>query len=193
MRTDERGLPALLSRDWTYLVLRGAIAVVFGVVAMLWPRSTVAALAVLWGVWALVDGASTLAQADAARTDRARWTLLATGALSLVVACLAILSPGLTAVALTWLLGLWLTARGVLECVLALVDQVGSARWVALIGALVDLFLGSLFLSNPGRGAVGIAVVLGFCALVWGLALLGLGLWARSRSRNPRDSASLEG
>jgi uncharacterized membrane protein HdeD (DUF308 family) len=194
MRTELLAPTSLLERDWTYLVLRGLLAVVFGVVAMIWPLSTVTALAVLWGVWALVDGASTLGQARSAPAPAVRWTLVAMGVLSLVVAFLAIFSPGLTAVALTWVLGLWLTARGVLECVLGLVDQIGSARWVTLLGALVDLFLGTLFLSNPGRGAVGIAVVLGLSALVWGAAVLALGVWSRRRARrNPRATTSLEG
>lgn len=127
-----------------------------------------------------MPGVSALAQAFGAQEGVTRWALVLTGLVSLVVAFLAIFRPGLTAVALTWVLGLWWTARGVLECVLGLVNHVGSTRWVALLGAL--------FLSNPG-GAVGIAVVLGLSALVWGVALLGLGLWVRrSRAVGAHDS-----
>ena len=86
-----------------------------------------------------------------------RWVLLVTGVASLVVAFFAIFSPGIAAEAITWVLGAWLLARGVLEVIVALVDRSGSARWVTLLNALVDVLLGTLLMSNPGGAAVGVA------------------------------------
>ena len=45
-----------LNLPWKMLLLRGAIGIVFGILAMVWPLETAIALALLWGIWALVDG-----------------------------------------------------------------------------------------------------------------------------------------
>jgi len=173
-----------LTLGWRPLVLRGVIAVVFGVVAMAWPSLTVDVLVVIFGVWALLDGLATLAQAFGDTRTVVRLALLATGLLSLVVAFLAIVSPAMAAVAVTWVLGIWLLARGVLEAVIALVDRIGTARWVLLLNALVDVLLGTLFVTNPGRAALGIAFVLGLVAFVWGLAWIALGVWTRTSAKD---------
>lgn len=176
---------SLLERSWPYLLTRGLIAVVFGVVAMAAPLSTVTALAVLWGFWALFDGAGSFAQAFKSTAPLTRRTLAATGLLSVVVAFLAIFSPSLTAVTLTWILGVWLTARGVLECVLALGGGAQSGRLALLANALLDILLGTLFMTNPGRASVGIAFVLGLSALAWGVVLLVLAWWVRRSGAPP--------
>jgi uncharacterized membrane protein HdeD (DUF308 family) len=154
------------------------------VVAMAWPSLTVGVLVVLWGVWALLDGLAALAQAFGDTRSAPRWALLLTGVVSLVVAFLAIVSPAMAAEAITWVLGAWLLARGVLEAVIALADRIGSARWVLLLNALVDVLLGTLFVTNPGGAVLGVAFVLGLVALVWGIAWIALGVWTRASARD---------
>jgi uncharacterized membrane protein HdeD (DUF308 family) len=173
----------VLTLGWRPLVLRGAIAVVFGIVAMAWPSLTLDVLVVLFGVWALLDGLAAFAVAFGDTRTVPRWILIVTGVASLVVAFFAIFSPGIAAEAITWVLGVWLLARGVLEVIVALVDRSGSARWVTLLNALVDVLLGTLLVSNPGGAAVGIAFILGLVAFVWGLAWIALGVWMRSSER----------
>lgn len=83
-------------------------------------------------------------------------------ALALVVALVAVLagpyaitSPGATAVLLTWVLGIWLLVRGVVEGVGAFrTGLAGSARLLLGLGAVVDLVLGVLFVANPRRAAL---------------------------------------
>ncbi len=47
-------------RFWPVLALRGTLAIVFGVIALLWPQITVLALALLFGAYALLDGVGLL-------------------------------------------------------------------------------------------------------------------------------------
>ena len=171
-----------LSISWKALVGRGAVAVVFGILAMAWPLETATALALLWGIWALADGIGALAQAfwpGAGAESGARWLLGAMGVLALVVGILAITSPQLTAVALTWILGIWLIARGVFELMAAAMSHVTMHRGLLALVGLLDLVLGLLFVLNPGKSVVGIAVLLGVIALVWGAVLVTVGLWVR--------------
>ena len=169
--------------SWKLLVLRGVVAVVFGVVAIAWPDTTLLVLVVLWGVWALVDGIGLAAQAfshEASRNQRVLFGLMALVAVA--VALVAILRPSMAASAVTWVLGVWLLVRGLFELVGAFTSRSSTPRWLLLLGALLDLVLGALFVANPGESAVAVAVVLGFIALVWGAVFIALGLLVRRRA-----------
>lgn len=173
-----------LAASWQTLVARGAIAVVFGVVAMAWPLETATALVLLWGIWALVDGFSSLTQAF--RGSRGGWSrvaLAAMGVIALVAAYFAIFQPVKTGVVLAWILGLWLIARGVLELVLGVVGTPPAPRWLMFLSAAVDVLLGVLFVSNPGRSALGLTVLLGLLALFWGVLFIVTGLLARRAAK----------
>jgi uncharacterized membrane protein HdeD (DUF308 family) len=174
---------------WSHLVMRGALAIVFGLVAMLYPLSTATALALLWGIWALADGVATLVQAFRAPRSPVRPALVVMGLVALVAGAVAVSDPGLTAVTLTWIVGLWLIARGVLEGVVAALQPGDESRAGLLLSGAVDVLLGLLFVLNPGRSAVGLAVVLGLVALVWGVVLVAAGLMVRNRERTTASVA----
>jgi uncharacterized membrane protein HdeD (DUF308 family) len=176
-----------LTLSWKALVARGLAAIAFGIAAMVWPITTAIALALLWGVWALVEGVGSFAQAFQPGTSGwARFALIAMGVIAFVAAFFAIFSPAVTAVTLTWILGIWLIVRGVFEAVAAFTTSTVVPRWLLVLGALVDFVLGVLFVANPGRAAVGIAFVLGLTALVWGVVFLVTGLIVR---KNLADGA----
>ena len=168
------------SIGWKVLVARGAVALVFGVLAMAWPLETATALALLWGVWAIADGVGSLAQGFwPGAGSGSRWLLVAMGAIALIAGIVAVTSPKVTAVALTWILGIWLIARGIFELAAAATSSTTVPRGLLALAGLVDLFLGVLFAANPGKGAVGIAFVLGLVAFAWGAVFVLVGLWVR--------------
>ena len=141
MREDWLGV------GWKYLVLRGAVAIVFGIVAMVWPQSTATALAFLWGVWALADGLGSLLQAfQPADSRSSRWLLVPMGLLALVAGLVAVTSPAMTAVALTWVLGIWL----VVALASALAAAIGYGLFAGAPGdviAFIDAFAAGAILT----------------------------------------------
>lgn len=171
-----------LAVGWKALVTRGVIGIVLGVMAMVWPIGTAIALALLFGVWALADGVSSIWQAfqpDA----RGRVWLGLMGALALIAAFYAIFRPAASAVALTWVLGIWLIVRGIFELVGAFASTVATPRWLLALGGVLSLLLGFLFTANPGTGAVAVAFWLGLTALAWGAAMVAVGLVVRHQAR----------
>lgn len=169
-----------LNLSWKLLLIRGTIGVLFGIAAMVWPLSTAIALALLWGFWALLDSAGSFAQAFERGTPAAaRLMLVVMAVVALVAAFFAIFSPAVTAVALTWILGIWLVLRGVFEAFAALTATTLAPRGLLLASAALDVLLGILFAANPGRGAVTIAFVLGLVAFVWGVIFLATGFIVR--------------
>jgi uncharacterized membrane protein HdeD (DUF308 family) len=165
------------SLTWKSALGRGAIAVVLGVIAIFWPDTAIFTFMLIWGLWALVDGVITLFLAFQPELRAARTMLLVQGALGVVFGVLIVTHPGISASVVTWLAGVWFVVRGLLEALAAFGT---SPRGMLLASAAIDIVLGVLFMVNPGGSAKGITVVLGIVALVWGIALIVIGLaWRR--------------
>ena len=94
----------LLSRNWWVLALRGALAILFGFLAFISPGITLLALVFLFGAYMLVDGALAIAVAlwQAGKAER-WWLLLIEGAVGVLAGIVAFASPGITALALLYL------------------------------------------------------------------------------------------
>jgi uncharacterized membrane protein HdeD (DUF308 family) len=171
--------------SWQVLVVRGVVAALFGIVAMVWPEPTLIVVVVLWGVWALLDGISSLAQAFRPGPGLVRLGLALMGVVALAAAIFAIFRPVDAGTILAWFLGVWLLVRGVLEAVLAFVRTPALPRWLLLLSAALDIVLGLLFVTHPGKSALAIAWLLGLLALIWGLLFIVVGLMARKNTELP--------
>jgi uncharacterized membrane protein HdeD (DUF308 family) len=186
-----------MTMSWKGLVLRGLIAVVFGIIAIAAPVAAALAFALLWGIWALADGIGAFVQAFAkdvvgmnadgtavmgGRSGGEKALLIFLGLIGVVAGLLAITSPGLAAVALTWILGIWLIVRGIFELVGAFSASAAGARGLLVLGAVVDFLLGVLFVTHPGKSVVGIAVFLGILAIIWGVVMFGIAYMVRKQA-----------
>lgn len=168
-----------LAGTWKVLVARGVVAIALGVVVLAWPKPTLVVIVVLWGIWALLDGISSLTQAFRPGPTSSRVLAGVIGVVALVAAAFAIFRPVDMATVLAWFLGIWLIVRGVMDLLLSVSRQAPSPRWPLVLVALVDLVLGILFVTHPDRSAVGIAWLLGLLTVAWGLLFLLVGLMAR--------------
>lgn len=179
----------VLTASWKLLMLRGVIGLVFGIVAIAWPEQTIVVVVVLWGVWALVDGIGLVASAFTDGIGKGqRMLFLGMAAVALIVAFLAFTRPGMAAAALTWVLGVWLLVRGAFELVGALTAAQAAPRWLLVLGALLDIALGAIFIANPGRAAVGVTFLLGIIAVAWGIVFLVLGFLVRRKAAELPDA-----
>jgi uncharacterized membrane protein HdeD (DUF308 family) len=183
----------LLTAAWKLLLLRGVIGIVLGIILVAWPEATIVVLMVLVGIWALIDGIGLAAQVFDKGAGAGQRVLFGVMALvALVVALVAIFRPGLAASAVTWFIGIWLLVRGLFELVGAFSSTVTAPRWLLVVGALLDLVLGWLFVANPGNSAKAVAVVIGILAIAWGVVFVVLALAARSATKDlPDDVSSL--
>ena len=181
-----------LTLGWKMLLVRGAIGIVFGILAIAWPISTAIALALLWGIWALTDGIGSIAQAFQPESRGSRLWLVVLGVIALLAGFFAIVHPGMTVATLTWILGIWLIIRGIFELAGAFSSRQMTPRWLLVLSGLLSILIGILFAANPGAGAVGIAVVLGVTALIWGVVLIAVALSVRRATTTPGAAAQPE-
>ncbi len=163
--------------NWRSLAMRGAAALLFGVLALLWPGLTVWALVLLFGAYVLVDGITIMGAVITGRpeTRGRRGVLVFEGVVSIAVGILTFFWPGITALALLWVIAAWAFLTGVLEIVAAVrLRRVLEREWIlGLIGVLSALFAVVLVV-NPGAGALGITWAIGWYALLSGALYLAL-------------------
>lgn len=190
---NDRGLAIaadLLAKNWWALVLRGVAGIVFGILAFVMPVLTLAALVLLFGAYALVDGIfNIVAAATGGRGARPWWALLLAGLAGVGAGLVTFFMPGLTALALAYLIGIWAIATGVLEIIAAvrLREEIRNEWLLGLSGALAVAF-GALLLFAPGAGALAMVLWIGAYALVYGALLVFLGFRLRGRRPEARDT-----
>lgn len=170
-------------RSWWLIVLRGAAAVIFGLVAIFWPGISLAALVTLFGAYALLDGAVTLLLAlRVAAGSPGRSILMATGIAGLIVGLVSVLWPQATVALLIYVLAGWLVLFGLIAITHSLQMRKQIVDWPFSRGGIVLLAIGLLLALFPNAVAVAATWVLGILAL-----LIGGGLLAFAWRRQQRD------
>ena len=164
----------------TMLVVRAVLAVAFGLVALLWPDLTLLALSLAFGVYALLEGVASVVDALRHRR-RSRWWLGLLGGLASVAAgVVALVWPGITAVAFAILVGVWAVVTGLVELARAFrLRQAGGRIWLLALAGALSVAAGVVILLWPGAGALGLALVLGVFAVAYGATLGALAVTLR--------------
>jgi uncharacterized membrane protein HdeD (DUF308 family) len=174
------------THNWWALALRGLAAVIFGLLAFVWPGITLAALVFLFGAYALVDGIfAIVAGVRATKESEHWWLLLIEGALSVIAGIIAFTVPGITALFLLALIAGWAIFTGVLEIVAAIqMRKHISGEWLMVLSGLASVVFGVLLIINPGAGALAVVWIIGAYAIVFGILLIALGFRLRGLDRS---------
>jgi uncharacterized membrane protein HdeD (DUF308 family) len=174
---------ATLARNWWLIALRGAAAIVFGILTFVTPGITLAVLVLFFGAYALADGILSLVTVFRRREGERRWwALLAEGIVSIAAGIVAFVAPGLTALALVYLVAAWAIITGAFEigAAIRLRHEIKGELWLALSG-VVSIAFGVLVMLAPGPGALVLVLWIGAYAIVFGAILLGLAFRLRGR------------
>lgn len=175
-----------VTRYWWAVVLRGVAAVLFGVMALIWPSITVIVLVVLFGAYTLVDGIIGLGAAVFGGGERGRrgW-LVVEGIAGVLAGIITLAWPGITALVLLWLIAAWALVTGVLEIVAAVrLRREIQGEWLLALSGVLSVLFGILLAVWPAAGALSVVFVIGIYAIVFGVALVGLGLRLRRLRRD---------
>jgi uncharacterized membrane protein HdeD (DUF308 family) len=182
-----------LARNWWVLVVRGVFAILFGALAFVFPRDALFALVILFAAYAAVDGILAVVSAfRAAERRMSWWPFVLEGVAGVALAVVTVIWPGITALALLYLIAAWAFATGIFEIAAAvrLRKEIKGEFWLGLAGVLSIAFaiLAVLF---PGQGALAVVWVIATYALVFGVVLVALGLrlrGLRGRLETPEES-----
>lgn len=175
-----------LLRYWWMLALRGAIALAFGLLALLLPGLTLLSLIALFAAYALFGGALwTVGALHNRKVDDHWWVLLMAGLAGIGAGLIALVHPALTALVLILLIGANALVTGVLDIVMAvrLRRRIQGEPLLVLAGVMSILFGAVVFLYPLGAGALALVWLVGVYAIATGLLLLALALRVRAWAR----------
>ena len=167
-------LSKLMLSYWWVLLLRGVLAILFGIAAYAWPGMTLVTLLTLFGAFALVDGIFNVFHAFSGRKeDEHWWVLLLEGLLGIAIGVITFQAPELTATVLILYIGFWAMATGVLRIILAvrLRKEIEGEWWMALAG-LAGIVFGVFMVARPGAGALAVLWLVAIWAIVGGVCLV---------------------
>jgi uncharacterized membrane protein HdeD (DUF308 family) len=160
-----------LFQNWWHFAVRGALAIVFGIVALIWPEPTKLALVLLFGAFVMADGIITVATGIQSRSYfKQWWALLLEGLTGIVIAVLTFIWPNTAAVALLYVIAAWAIITGMLEMMAAIeLRNVIVGESVMFLYGLLSVAFGILLIVFPSAGAVGIVWAIGFYAIAAGI------------------------
>jgi uncharacterized membrane protein HdeD (DUF308 family) len=180
-------LPAETGHWWA-VALRGVIAILFGLAALLRPDIALEALILLFGAYALVDGVFAIVGVfGGTRGGTPRWLLLLEGVVSILAGIIAFIFPGLTAIALLYLVAAWAVITGLAEIATAIrLRQEIRGEWTLILGGILSVVFGLLLAVLPGVGILSLIWLVGAYAVAFGVLLLITAFRVRGRD-NQRD------
>jgi uncharacterized membrane protein HdeD (DUF308 family) len=166
---------ATLARNWWLLVVRGVAAILFGILTVVWPGASLASLVLLFGIYSLVEGLTSLVLAFTGAEGRTGvWILHALIGVGAGIATFAY--PRLTAVLLYAIIAGWAVATGIVEIIVAsqlrAVGRVGSI----VFAGVVSILFGALLFALPAAGVVALVGVIAAFAIMSGIAWVSFGM-----------------
>jgi uncharacterized membrane protein HdeD (DUF308 family) len=171
-----------LKRHWWIPVIRGVVAVLFGIMAFVYPGLTVAVLVLLFGAWILVDGVFRVIGAIGHRASDKEWGFdLIIGIIGIIIGFLTFHAPRITALALIIYIAAWALMIGATEIALAIkLRREIKGEWFLILMGLLSIAFAVMLLWNPLPGALALVWLIGSYAIVFGLLAIILGFRLRS-------------
>lgn len=167
---------------WWAIALRALAAILLGIIAIFLPGPTLAAIVIVFGIYAITDGILAIIAAFRGFRRKERWgPMLAEGLVGLIAGALAIFMPGIGALALTYLVAGWALVTGALEIAAAIrLRKAIKGEWLLLIAGLLSIVLAVLVALFPGAGALLLVWWLGAYAFAYGVVSLVLAFRMRT-------------
>ena len=165
----------------TMFLFRGLAAILFGVVTLVWPGLSLSVLVLLFGIFAVISGITAVAAALRNAREPGWGLLLFEGILGILAGVVALIWPGITALAFLFLIAAWAIITGILELVAPLSFPMSGGRAVlSVLAGLVSVVFGVLIAAQPASGLLAVVWLIGVYAIVIGVMHIVVYFEARS-------------
>jgi uncharacterized membrane protein HdeD (DUF308 family) len=171
---------ALLAANWSLLLFRGLIAVLFGILVLSWTGPTTFTLAFLLGAYALIDGLLALFVIFRARAGgfAVSGSLLFEGLVRIGAGASAFEASDITDDALLTFFSVWVISSGIAEIVVAIaLRKEVTGEWPLPLAGTLSIIFGVLMLWFSSVEVL--ALVMGSYVIIFGLMLTALALRLR--------------
>ena len=181
----------VLAGKWWTFVLRGILSILFGVITVIMPGIALLSLILVFAFYAIADGVFGFISAFRREPGQPLWwAMLLQGTFSLIAGLLALFLPGLTAIALLYLIAGWAIASGVMQIVAAIrLRKQITGEWALVLMGGLSIAFGVLAAIFPGAGALAVLLWIGAYMFVFGILLISLGFRLRKWIRQTDSHA----
>ncbi len=190
LRTE---LTSVAKRVWWLVLLRGIFAIAFGVIAVVAPAAALTGIAIVLGIYLLIDGITEVIHAVQSRKNAGRWGwLLFQGVISILGGLAAIILPGVAGLigglVVLWTIVVYTLLHGILG--IASAAGVGGAPgrgWAIFAGIVAVVFavlLAIIILLTPGASVLSLIWVVGIYAIIFGIMLIIAAVKVRAHLRS---------
>ncbi len=154
----------------TMFLFRGIVAILFGILTLVWPKLSLTVLVLLFGIFAVVSGITAVAAALRNTREQGWGLLLFEGIVGILAGVVALVWPGITALAFLYLLAAWAIITGILEFIAPLSFPMSGGRAVLMVLAgVVSVVFGVLLAFQPASGLLAVVWLIGIYAIVIGV------------------------
>lgn len=186
MQHRQEAMNAMLAGNWWAMAVRGALAILFGVLAFVLPGATILSLVLIFAAFSLVDGVFTVIAAIRGARAGERWgLLLASGVLGILIGIGAFVWPGITVLAFVLMIAAWALISGVTLLASAFHLKASHGRGWLVFGGIASVLYGILLVISPLIGALVLTWWIGAYALVFGVALVVLAFRLKRHAGDP--------
>lgn len=174
----DQGMMMTLSGNWWMLLIRGLAAIAFGLLAYFYPGAALAALVLIYGVYALVDGVFAIVAAINQGEHHRPWGfLLFSGIVSIIAGLVTFFYPGITALVLLTIIAAWGIVRGVLEIAAAVqLRRVVPHDWLLALAGILSIVFGVLLIAYPATGLLAVVWLIATYAIIYGILEIALAM-----------------
>ncbi len=175
-----------LADHWWVLLVRGVAALIFGFLTFLWPGITLLTLTMFFGAFALVDGVLALWSAISGKLGPVapRWWLAIVGVAGIAAGILTFVWPLKTAIILLLFIACWAIVAGVMEIwgAIKLRKEIEN-EWLLGLAGLMTVVFGVILIARPMVGALAVAWIIGWFAMLLGVTWIALAFRLKKHKR----------
>ena len=163
---------------WWLVLIRGILAILFGLFALFAPGTALLALVFVFGAYAIIDGITAIIAGIRHRAEESHWVWhVVQGVVSLIAGIVAFTWPGVTVLAILFVIAFWSIVNGVAQIVESFtMRKMGASTWGwMLAGGIVSVIFGIVLLAWPGAGLITLLWLVGIFSIVFGVIMV---VWA---------------
>jgi len=171
----------LVARNWWVYIIRGLLALIFGLYAWFMPGMAMMVLLMFFGIFVLMEGIFSIIGAIAGRKySEVWWLILLEGIAGVALGLLTLIRPEFVASVIVIFIALWAIWGGLFRIIAAVrLRKELDGEWLLIFGGVVSILFGLMLFKHTGAGIVAISWLIAFFASMFGMLLISFGIKAR--------------
>ena len=162
------------------LILLGVLGIIVGIIAIAWPSVTIAALIILFAIYAFIGAVLQAMRAFSSGSAGPVFGHLLLALIDLAAGVVALVWPGPTALVLVLVVAIWAFVAGFAEIFAAFGSgESAGTRAMFIVTGLISIAFGVVLSARPDIGAVTLALLFGLYSLIFGVSEIVLGVQMR--------------